>query len=479
MLKKVYNSPTIMSWASNFVRFGSLIFVIPLILTAYSEIEQSLWFLTSTIVGFALLADSGFGSVLVRAVAYFYAGSETIPKTKEEYENKEEIKNASPNIPKLIDLLTTSNRVYLFLGMLVIIMLMTAGMAFVWNVMKLSGHRFDFWLAFGLMVPYCYVTILTVKWSSFIRGLGFVAMEARVNTILNVVKIVLFIILLLLKMKPAALIAVMFAESIIKIWYLRVFTLKWFKKNNATIRDTYYFNKEIFWSIWPATWKLAGIFWGNYLVDSGNSIIIAQISDTKLMSSFLFTTRIITFVRSIAQTPFFANIPSLYKLAAQKKLQDLKARSSEYIFVGVFLMVLACIILVLFGNWALQFLDTTTRFIEPWLFLLMCLTILLDMHSSFHGTIYTSTNHVPFLIPSVLAGALIVGLGFYVLPLYGLVGILMVRFLVQFSFNNWYAMFLSLRLLRWPWLNYFYEVPKFGILYITKKSKEFNPIRKR
>lgn len=478
MFKRIYNSPTLMSWASNFVRFGSLLFVLPLVLTAYSELEQSLWFLTSTIIGFAMLADSGFGSVLVRAVAYFNAGSETIPKTKEEYDNHKEIENASPNIPKLIDLLTTSNRIYLFLGLLVIIMLLTAGIAFVWNIMKLSGHRFDFWLAFALLIPYCYFTILTVKWSSFVRGLNYVAMEARLNTVLNTVKIVLFIVMLILKLKPAALIAVMLIESIIKLWYLRVFSLKWFKKNNVVIRNAYYFDKNIFWSIWPATWKLAGIFWGNYLVESGNSIIIAQISDTRLMSSFLFTTRIISFVRTIAQTPFYANIPALYKLAAQKKLKDLKEKSSEYIFTGILLMVAACLVIALFGNWTLQFLDTNTRFIETGLLLLMCLTVLLDMHSSFHGSIYTSTNHIPFLIPSLLAGAIIIGLGFYVLPIYGLIGILMVRFLVQLSFNNWYAMFLSLRLLKWPWLNYFYDVPKSGVLYLISKSREFNFFRR-
>jgi hypothetical protein len=429
-----------------------------------------------------MLADSGFGSVLVRAVAYFNAGSATIPKTKEEYERKDESFDAKmiedkPNLPKLINLLTTSNRVYLFLGLLVVLMLLTGGIAFVWNVMKLSGHRLDFWLTFGMLIPYSYITILTIKWSSFTRGLNFVAMEARLNSITSTFRILIFIILLILKMKPAALIAVMLIESIVKLWYLRSFTLKWFKINDAVIRNAYYFDKEIFWSIWPATWKLAGIFWGNYLVDSGNSIIIAQISDVRLMSSFLFTTRIVGFVRGVAQTPFYANIPGLYKLAAQKRLKDVRVSSSQYIFIGVAIMVITCLIIVIFGNWTLQFFDTSTRFIEPWLMLLLCLTVLLDMHASFHGSIYTSTNHIPFLIPSLISGAVIIGLGFYVLPFYGLLGILMIRFIVQLSFSNWYAMYLSLNLLQWPWLSYFYEVPKNGILYIIDKVKEFNPFR--
>ncbi len=262
MLKKIYNSPTIMSWSSNFVRFGSMIFVLPLVLTTYSELEQSLWFLTSTIIGFAMLADSGFGSVLVRAVAYFYAGSDSIPKTKEEYENKEELKDEPPNIPLIVDLLTTSNIIYLFLGVLVIILLSTAGMAFVWNVMKLSGHRFDFWLAYALLIPYSVITINTVKWSSFTKGLNYVAMQARLNTVTSTIRIALFIILLLLKLKPAALISVMLLEAVFKLFYLKNFIIHWIKDNGGELRKKYHFNKNIFWSIWPATWKLGGYFLG-------------------------------------------------------------------------------------------------------------------------------------------------------------------------------------------------------------------------
>lgn len=477
MFNKYFNSPTIMSWVSNFVKFGSLLFVIPLILTTYSDLEQSLWFVTSTILGFAMLADSGFGSMLVRAVSYFFAGAESIPTTKEEYETRKELINTKPNVPKLIDLLTTANRIYLVLGVLVIIMLLSGGVAFVWNIMKLSGHRVDFWMAYGLLIIYSYVTILTVKWSSFMRGLNFVAMEARITTITSSVRILFFIILLLLKMKPVALIAVMLVESFVKIWYLRSFIMKWMKDHGGTIRNIYHFDKVIFWSIWPSTWKLAGIFWGNYLVDSSNSILIAQTSDTRLMSSFLFTTRIISFVRSVSQTPFYANIPTLYQLAAQKNLKELKTKASQYIFMGLFLMIGACAFIAIAGNPLLNLLDTDTTFVETSLLLLMSVTLLFDMHSSFHADIYTSTNHVPFLIPSIVSGILIIGLGFYILPLYGLVGILLVRFFVQIAFNNWYAMFLSLRLLKWPLVKYAYEVPKAGFSYLFVKIKEFNPIK--
>ncbi len=196
------------------------------------------------------------------------------------------------------------------------------------------------------------------------------------------------------------------------------------------------------------------------------------------MSAFLFTNRIIGLAGNISQTPFMANLPIFFKLAAQKKLQELKVRSSQYIFLGMILLIAACLFIALFGNWTLNILHTNTRFLPPGLLFIMCLSILLDMHSLFHGTLYTTTNHIPFLIPSVVSGVLIIGIGFYVLPIYGLLGILLVKLLVQLSFNDWYAMSLTLKLLHWPLARYIIEVPKFGLIYLKNKSREFNPFKR-
>jgi hypothetical protein len=99
----------------------------------------------------------------------------------------------------------------------------------------------------------------------------------------------------------------------------------------------------------------------------------------------------------------------------------------------------------------------------------------MDIHATYHASIYTSTNHIPFLIPSILTGAIIIGFGFYILPYYGLIGILLVRFIAQLSFNGWYSTYLSLRFLRWPLLDYISDVPSNGIRYMSAKIKEFNP----
>ncbi|MBE0655881.1 MAG: hypothetical protein IH594_18920, partial [Bacteroidales bacterium] len=225
MIKRIFNSPTMMSWASYFVRFGSALFVLPLLLKIYSPVEQSFWFFINTIIGFAMLADSGFGATLVRAVAYFNAGASYIPRTRKEYDEIEKIQSGKPNYEKLKNLLTTANRIYIYLGLFAILMLSTGGTAAAWNILELSGHRTDIWIAFLIVIPFSYLMILSVKWSSFMRGLGYIVQEARFGVFQGVLRVSAFIVLLLFKQGPAFLIAYMLLESLIRYLYIKWYVL--------------------------------------------------------------------------------------------------------------------------------------------------------------------------------------------------------------------------------------------------------------
>jgi O-antigen/teichoic acid export membrane protein len=464
MFKKILNNAIIMSWASNLIRFGSPVFVIPLVLVVYSDAEQAFFFITSTIIGFALLADSGFGSVTVRAVAYFRSGASYLPLNKKEYDEAEEIISAPPNFQKLKDLLTTTKRIYHILNIVLVVLMLTGGVAALWNIMKQGGHRVDLWLAYFLLVPYCTILIGNIRWSSFMRGLNFVAQEAKYSTLINSIRILLFIVLLSFKLKPVYLSIGYLAEALATRAYIRYFILNWFKTNHFEVKNSNHFDKGIFRSLWTASWRLAGIMWGNFFVEQGNSILIAQISDLRLMNSFLLTVRLLKIGLGFSRTPVLAKMPVIFKLAAEKKLQELKETSSRYMFLGLLMAVGTCLFLILFGNLGLELIHSDKRLLPFFIFTIMALSEILDMHSSFHASIYTSTNHIPFLIPSLLSGAVIFIGGYYwALPIYGLTGIIMFRFFVQLSFNNWYALYLNLNLLKWPFLNYLYEMPLFGL----------------
>ncbi len=468
-IKKIFDSPTLMSWSSVFVRFGSAIFVLPLILKVYSPVEQSFWFFTNTLAGFAMLADSGFGATLVRAVSYFRAGASKIPKTRKEYDEKLEIVKDEPNLEKLKDLLTTSFRIYSILTGFLILILSTVGILMVWNIMTLAHHRFDLWLAYAMIIPYCSIMISAVKWSSFMRGLGFISLEARFGVIQGSIQIIAFVILLSFGLKPVYLITYMMLQVFVRYFYLRWFVIRWFRKNGVIIAKRRHFDKEIFQSLWGATWRLGGISWGSYAITSGTSLVVAQLKDPAMMASFLFTMRIIGFVSNLARAPFYTNVPKIYSLAAKKDFKTLKLKSSEYISLGLLVMLSGFGVVLLFGNMGLSLIGISTRFVPISILLIIIVTEILDVHSSYHASIYTSTNHIPFLWPALISGGLIIALGFYVLPIYGIIGLVLTKFFIQLSFNNWYSVSLSMKLLNWNFFRYLINLPFIGLKGIITK----------
>lgn len=459
-----------MSWASYLTQFGSGLLVFPLILTVYSDTVQSFWFLTETISGLALMADFGFGSVLTRAVSYFKAGANHLPVTKEEYDAAPSIEDEPPNLPKLKDLLTTSFTIYYVLTGVAILLLATAGRYFIRNVIEMAGNPEHLWIGFYLLIPYVGIAMNGTKWRSFVRGLDFMVVEARFSTVIGAFKVIAFMIMLSFGLPPMYLIMTLLLMEMIRYYYFKNFVKNWFRKNNIPMVNNMHFDRGIFSAMWATSWKLGGIFWGNYLIGRGNDILVSQISNAKLMASFLITTRILTYITQFSQISLYSVTPKIYQLSAQKKHKELKELASGYMFLGLFLMSGGVLALILFGNTVLRFLSDN-QLLPVMLLILMSLTSLLEMHASFHASIYTSTNHIPFLIPTIVSGAIIFGLGYYTLPLYGIPALILIRLIVGLAFNYWFSTYLSLRLLRWKLLEYLYELPVYGMRFLILKVK--------
>ena len=471
MWNKIKNSATLMTWSNQFVNFGSALFILPLLLKRFDELEIAFWFLVNVFIQLARLADSGFGPTLIRAVSYFKAGAEKLPMNKEDFENSEVEDKGMPNLSKMADLLSTSNRIYLILSLFAMLLMGTVGVAVTWNIFSMSGFRQDFIWAFILIIINSYIVLQTVKWTSFMAGLDFVAKSNGFYSITGSVKVFAYIAILLIYPSVLLLIAYNLLTSIVILFYLRGYIRKWFAKHQINLTTHKVFDKEIFKSIWPATWKLGGIYWGNYLITYGTSIIIAQVDNAALMASFLFTQRIMFIIRRMAEAPFYANIQKTYKLLAFKDFVGLKKLTSINIFLAMGIVVSSLTVIGFIGNWGLDFLGIETRLVPPVIYALMLAMTALEIHAAMHATIYSSTNQIPFLIPSLASGLVVVVIGFMILPIYGVLGLILLQFFTQLSFNYWYSLYLSLKLVKWSFRDYVADVLKGGVSIVKGEAK--------
>lgn len=420
-----------------------------------------------------MLADSGFGPTIVRAYSYFRAGAKKIPRDKKDFENSESITNSEPNLEKLKDLLHTTYRIYAIIGLVVFVLMSTVCVALTMNLMEQAGNRLDLWIAYALFNLYCVISVITTRWSSAINGLDYVAFSSRTGTVFGVIKTVVFVGILMINRGILWLILYMFLESIVRFWYLRNFVLSWFKERFIDVGKKHYFDQEIFTSIWKTTWQTGLTFISLYVIGFIDALIVGQFKNSSAINSFFITKRILTFIKGFSRAPFYANVQRIYSIGATKDFDAMKQKSSVYIFYSMMLLIGLLIGVAIIGNPLLS-LFTETRLVSLSIYAIMSLTIILEIHSSFHADIYVSTNHFPFLIPAGITGIIIGVTGIPAAQHFGIMGLVMVPFIASMMVNNWYPVYLTFKLIGWNMMTYVRDLFTFGtrdVLYRIKSNK--------
>lgn len=444
--KSILDNPVIMTWISYVIQYGSAFLVLPAVLYFFPAADVAVWLLFMTVYGIAMLADSGFSHAIIRASAYFYHGAHALPSNL-----KEDISSSNaPNFAALARLLTTTRRLYILITCLAMALLISAGSLLVHNVIQLAGNRHSLWVAFGVLIVASLFRIFYVRYASFLQGLNQVAYVRRVESVIGASRILLYLATIISGSNVLGLVIVDCLYGLTLLLIARHRCQRFFRHNHCPDFRQHTFDKKIFHAMWPTSWRFGLAAYGAYLINNGCTLLVSQLNDVRLIAAYLLTIRVISIIRQIVQVPLYAHLPKLIGLYAKQDLQQLKQIAAKGIFLILMLTFVAICALCVAGNPILMFISAENRLLDTPLLILMGVTLILDLHHSAHVQIYLTSNHMPFLIPALLSGAAIVGLGYISMQYWGLWGLLWTQFFVQLAFNNWYPVKLSLKLLQWP-----------------------------
>ena len=191
------------------------------------------------------------------------------------------------------------------------------------------------------------------------------------------------------------------------------------------------------------------------------------------MSGFFFTYQILGFIRNFAHTPVYAHYPEYYGLIAVKRFKEFRQDAKVRLFLMFLIVLTGFMSFGLLGNYVLDFIGTDKRLVSFSIYIILSTYLFLDLHALIHGTIYISTNDVPFLIPGLLTGLATVTIGYLMIPRYGLLGLVSVQLVTNLLCNAWYSSYLSLRLTKWKLNDYFYDVFIGGSKYWFNRTRVY------
>lgn len=451
---RLLRSPLLMVWMETFVRMGMGLIILPLALLKLPAHEVSIWLLFWTLMGLALLAASGLPPTLLRAAAYFSAGANHLP-TGFPGDGLPTCCD-SPNWDAIHRLITTSGIIYLFITVASALLLGTLGGFSVWNLMSMAGHERRLWMAFLLLVAWGCAQVQTDRWSALLQGMGAVTVAKRIECSCGLARLAVSAAMILADQGLLGITSGNFAASLFGVVLMR----RAVGRRTRQPARAAFFDVEMFRRLWPSLWRLGGMAWAAFFIYNGGALVMAQLSDARLIACYLLSLRLVMLLQQVAAAPVTAFMPRVISALARGDRVEIRHWTSRIVGLAVLIYAAGSAVMLTAGNVALQWVRADAHLAPTPVLVLLCLTYLMEMHHSIHVAVYVGTNQVPFFWPAVVSAAAIVVLAALAAGPWGLYGVVFVQALVQAACNNWYPVRLSLQLTGWAFADYLASLPQ-------------------
>ena len=465
LFARVWDSPTLTTWASYAARTMNLVLVLPLVLHRFSPAEVALWQVFSTLIGLQLLVDLGFGSTFSRLVSYAMGG---VSELRHLISGAGSEPNASPNWVLLERICATMRLIYARLAWLLCGVLLLGGtLALLRRVQALEEpvgsleslrHQLatipEAWQAWAIILVSTVLGFRSNGYAAFLQGTNHVALVRRWEALFGLGSIVTSIAALLLGGGLLALVVANQSWVVLSAWrnyrLARQVLGGRFRRFPAAGMDM-----GIFAVAWTPAWRAGiGAFMSFGLVQI-SGLIYAQSSDSVAVASYLLGLRLVQTVSQVSQAPFYSKLPLLSRLWAQGRILELVGAAQRGMTFAHWSYVLPFAALGLVGPWLLALIDSQTPFPSIMIWGLLGMAVFLERYGAMHLQLYSTTNHIVWHIANGVTGVIFIGVALLAYPSLGVVSLPLGMLAGNMGFYIGYSARLSYCQFKlpWPWFD--------------------------
>lgn len=440
----LWHSPTFTTWGSFLSKSLSLILILPLILTKFSEAEIGLWYLFLILISFQFLFDIGFGITFSRVISFAFGGSENI----DDLRFTKEVIKSDPNWRKVNEIVKTMYYLYPKLAILFFIVLGAIGSVILFKPINATLEPLNNWLAWGIILTVTSLYLYGNIYSNYILGLNKVALLRRWEAITSTgATLTSFFVLIF---TDSLLILVIAHQSWILINLLRN---RWLARKIESNRFIQFSSGEkivdfdLVKIVWSKAWRSSLGQFMSYGVVQSSGLLYAQLGSTSSVASYLLALRIIDTIKGFSQAPFYSKLPLMARLRAEGNNHELINVAGNGMRLALFSFVIPFIFVGIFIESLLSFIGSNAQFISTDIWILLGFGYLLERYGGMHIQLYSTTNHIIWHIANGISGSIYLIVSFILLDSFGLyafpIGII-AGFLL---FYIWYALHYSYKLI--------------------------------
>lgn len=426
------------SYVAKLFQIGSGLVTLPLILRLLTKEEVGMNYLMLTVSSIVGLMDFGFSPQFGRNFTYVNSGARRLCR-----EGVEEERGGSIDWHLLSVLISTARFVYRRLSVLALIVMLTFGTGYIWYLTEgftNVNNSLYIWILYSFST---YFNIYFSYYSSLLTGSGMIRESSQAAILSKSAYLVLCTVFLLLGWGLFAVVAANFIAPFVQRYvsyraYFKPELKARLAEQTVTRKDI----RETFSVIWFNAKKLGINFIGAYAVNKMGMFIIGFFLPLATIGSYGLLTQLTTIVSGIANTMFVTYLPKVSNCRVTGDRPMLKRTISFSMVVGQIIMVAGALGIIFVAPYLLELIKSQTMLPSRLICVLYLVIVALELNHSEFASVISTENKIPYVVPSLVSGGVIVLLTFIALKFttLGLLGVVLVQGIVQAAYNNW----------RWP-----------------------------
>ena len=432
----ISKSDVVWSYIAHFFRIGTGVLTLPLILHMLSTEEIAMNYLMMNVGTMVAMIDFGFAPQFGRNITYVFSGAQQLEK-----EGLNTDVGNSINYHLLQCLIDVAKKVYGYMSIIVLILLLTGGTFYMYKVTEgftSVKNSCLIWIIYSIST--CF-NVYFYYYSSLLSGRGQVK-EARKAMIASRVTYLLLSFSLILA--GLGLMGLCIA-NLISPFVSRWISYRYFyddqlrvalSKEHSTSREI----RELFIIIWFNAKRLGITTIGGYAVLNFSLFVAGIYLSMSEVSSYGLMIQMVTIISTISNTFFMTLVPQMTSYRVEKNNGQLTRMFSLSMNIFYVLFVSMSCFLLLLGPIVLEVIGSNAQLPSTLILTIYLIVTFLEQNHALYAGVITMGNSVPYYKAGLISGLFVCLGDILILQFTGirLLGLVLVQGFVQVVYQNWY-----------------------------------------
>lgn len=430
-VKLLKRSDIVLGYTAQFLNLAVGIIVLPAALRMLAPPDLNFWLILNYVYTFSALMESSFSPNISRNVTFVLSGvKELIPWGVSSQRN--DGNSLGDNVDwNLYRSLTKSIRIiYLCLSIFLFVLLLFVGTPLI--VGGGDGDYANLWYVYLVAIS---VGVFFGKFASITTGWGHVA----VNNIALISSKLLYIFLSFLSLYYGFGIKGLVYSFVVQSLVARLVPIfYWYKieKIGNAVKGNAQNTLKV---LLPNSFRTMLTAISGFSITRGLVFVANANLGGEATAPFTLSHQIVTVVCSVAVVFVQLAQAQIAKYSADNNREQVVRNLVISLRMMVLIILAGAFVVTIGGQQILDLLGSKTSLAESSIVLLLFFIGLLETNHSLFASFIMAKNEVPFVVPAIISALCVIGGSFWVISTYkSVLGAILIQFLVQAAFNNWY-----------------------------------------